>query len=923
MSGPSSPVLEDLHRFPAESLHSFSFAKQSEDSLRSRQNILQKSVDFMRDRSTWASNPALAEAQARVSGDVDIQSMMELLKKANILPNDKKDKNVKGLALGPMTGPAFSDGRNIFEKSFSQQADAHEEAIFSPEVLSPLLPAPEEPLRRSSAQSIQSPDLEIRRPSSSQSIAAPRKLGLKRTYTDLSSLTLQQKLMEALAQPYSADESTGTPGKPPPPPALTPTSLAAASTAVHSHSSKWSPPAQAVFRTDADAPWTILSANDIACLVFGVTGAEVRSLSILGVIEEHRRPWLEEKLGRPQLAEEVLTKTNQSNGAKLLASGKGGITARLLSKAPSRTSKSAKRSQTDDGSGGYYRQKNHPPTKSRGVLLCGDIVPIQKRNGMIGSASFWVMEKKGGLIWVIEEIIEDNAQLLLDDQHLVKGTKGQCEAIWGSTIAEDTPLGTLVPRLTKDFIEQDVPPRQPLTGYFTTRTFGGVNIPATLIRNPGSNELRVSSLPHIAGMMVLNPENLTITSSNSVFSAALFGYEQPGGLPMCTLIPMFADVLNVLKEDEDVDFVDGLVVPEHSFRRARAILALREGSETVASIFLRPSGLPAKHRDGSDIMVDLQMRIVRSETVFPAPKGMIEEKDEDAAETAVAVAELVYAVWITYSRQLHAAGSGLPEREPSPSARPFTPPSQPQPPENLPSPPPASAADSGKSNDSSQLSLLSPQMSIDEPLEHPPPHTPYVPHEKKTINDFVILEDLGTGAYGQVKLGRYNKSKAKVVLKYVTKKRILVDTWTRDRRLGTVPLEIHVMDYLRRDGLRHPNIVEMIDFFEDNINYYIETYPIGMPGMDLFDYIELRANMEEAECKSIFRQVVDAIHHLHTKAFVVHRDVKDENVVLDGEGRIKLIDFGSAAYIKNGPFDVFVGTIGKSVRDDELMTDFV
>src|SRR5256885_451830 len=42
----------------------------------------------------------------------------------------------------------------------------------------------------------------------------------------------------------------------------------------------------------------------------------------------------------------------------------------------------------------------------------------------------------------------------------------------------------------------------------------------------------------------------------------------------------------------------------------------------------------------------------------------------------------------------------------------------------------------------------------------------------------------------------------KMVLKYVTKKRILVDTWTRDRRLGTVPLEIHVLDFLRRDGYK-------------------------------------------------------------------------------------------------------------------------
>jgi protein-serine/threonine kinase len=181
---------------------------------------------------------------------------------------------------------------------------------------------------------------------------------------------------------------------------------------------------------------------------------------------------------------------------------------------------------------------------------------------------------------------------------------------------------------------------------------------------------------------------------------------------------------------------------------------------------------------------------------------------------------------------------------------------------------------------------------------------------KKSIDDFVILEEMGQGAYGQFKLVRYRNTGKKCVLKYVTKRRILVDTWTRDRRLGTVPLEIHVLDYLRRDGLRHPNIVEMDDFFEDDVNYYIEMVPHGLPGMDLFDYIELRTNMDEQESRSIFVQVARAIHHLHTKALVVHRDIKDENVILDGEGRIKLIDFGSAAYIKSGPFDVFVGTIG-------------
>ena len=867
------------------------------------------------------NNPALAEAQARVSGNAEIQSMIDLLKKANVLPVDTKESRATGLGLGPMTGPAHSDGRNVFEKSFSEDLeDSAEEAVISP------LPTPVVLDRRESEQSATSPMLELSPTRSTDHDRPSKRAGLKRTYTDLTSLSLQQRLIETMAQPYSSDDQsfTTTVGGPPIISNNTPGQAITGATSVHAHSSKWAPTAQAVFRTDADAPWTILAANDLACLIFGVTRAEVRSLSILGIIQEDRRQWLEEKLAKPisSVVESAYQASvrSQANGPKSLLGSKAGITAKLLSKAPSRYSKPSQRAQTDDGSGGYYRAtpKNHPPTKSRGVLLCGDIVPIQKRNGSIGSASFWVMEKRGGLIWVVEEINEDVAVLSIDEQGNVTSAIGSVQTIWGQAISSGTPVKTLLPRIPAElsYFDRRSPSGQPAAGHFTVRTAGGLSMPATVSKMPGRNELRVASLPHIAGMMVLNPESLTITSANSVFSAALFGYEQPGGMSICTLIPSFADILTILTNEDDVQLVDGLVVPEHSFRKARALMGFREGNHHAASIFLRPSGLLARHRDGSDIMVDVQMRVVRSETVFPVPQDALQERDEDCAETNVAVAELVYALWITYSRQLHAAGQGVSETEPIQVTRPFTPPTQPQPPEFLPSPPPATSDESGKSADSSQLSLISPQISatsVEEPLEHPPPHTPHVPHEKKTIQDFNILEEMGSGAYGQVKLGRYRKGRSrKVVLKYVTKKRILVDTWTRDRRLGTVPLEIHVMDYLRRDGLRHPNIVEMLDFFEDDVNYYIEMLPHGIPGMDLFDYIELRADMQEAECKNIFRQVTSAVHHLHTVAKVVHRDVKDENVVLDGEGRIKLIDFGSAAYIKNGPFDVFVGTIGET-----------
>lgn len=316
-------------------------------------------------------------------------------------------------------------------------------------------------------------------------------------------------------------------------------------------------------------------------------------------------------------------------------------------------------------------------------------------------------------------------------------------------------------------------------------------------------------------------------------------------------------------------------------------------------------------------MIDVQMRVVKSDRDPIYNETAIEEDQPSFLPSS----EVVYALWITYSRQLHAVNHGVGPVTPLLS-RPSTPPHQPAPGPSVdsPAPSPMILADTTTSSPLEQeiekKRTPSPGMAggEGEPFEHPSPDLIAANVKiikKKKIEDFTILEEMGQGAYGQVKLARYKKASAsKMCIKYVTKRRILVDTWHRDRRLGTVPLEIHVLDYLRRDGLQHPNIVEMADFFEDDINYYIEMIPHGLPGMDLFDYIELRVTMEEQECRKIFRQVAEALRHLHCEAKVVHRDIKDENVILDGEGRVKLVDFGSAAYIKNGPFDVFVGTIG-------------
>ncbi|KAM4054714.1 kinase [Hirsutella rhossiliensis] len=952
---PASPSFsEDLSRFPSESLHSFSFAHQSEDFLHNRQSVLKRSMEFMKDRMGWSMNSSqagLASAQARVTGDVDAQNVLELLAQAQLIGAGNLPNPDQSMAAGPLTGPAELTGENVFERQFPSKLPQvrFQDQSNAPPESSCIAP----PGSLDSQNSSRTPTNE----SGTTAMTSPpasRPTSLKRTMTDTLGITLQHKLMDTMSQPFLADQQMYEE------PTVSPT-LAQASRpskkfpsalgpAVHGHTNRWVPAAQAIFTTETKPPWTIIAANDLACLVFGVTKAEVRKMGILEVVQEERRAWLERKLLRAEDdAEDESTeggkpRTPAVSAASTLLGGRSGITAQLLSKPNSRSQPpkySPRRAQTvhsgDPSPPKTRGTGQHRNSLSRGVLLCGDVVPIQKRNGATGSASLWVKEKRIGLIWVLEEIHEDVAYLELDEEGAVRSISGAAEPIWGSKSARsDFDVAELIPRIPRQGIDPTIGEidfaQITRRKYFTCPNNRQVNVPCTVEQVRGKLELRVSSFPHMAGIVVVDPDSLKIRSSNSVFCGALFGYEKPDGMPMNSLIPDFDKILETMTEEDGLQIMDGMVVPEQRFRRASAFLALKEHRPDAAAVFLQPDGLPAKHRDGSDLKIDVQMRVVESEKQASiADETVAEDSDEDDADgsdkpLSVPRKEMVFALWITYSRHLHAharlhvdspanSGSTTPLRQPSPGQTPPV-----HTPVEIPS-----DDDEAKKQTSPPVATLSKQLK-DAALSAAAKFTRHAraspktsekaavaraaePSPKTTIDDYTILEDMGQGAYGQVKLARHKQSGKKVVLKYVTKRRILVDTWTRDRKLGTVPLEIHVLEYLRRPEFRHPNIVEMEGFFEDDVNYYIEMAPHGLPGMDLFDYIELRANMEEAECRSIFVQVAQAIHFMHTKAQVVHRDIKDENVILDGEGNIKIIDFGSAAYIKSGPFDVFVGTI--------------
>ena len=114
------------------------------------------------------------------------------------------------------------------------------------------------------------------------------------------------------------------------------------------------------------------------------------------------------------------------------------------------------------------------------------------------------------------------------------------------------------------------------------------------------------------------------------------------------LVPNFDKILNVIADEDKIKLQDGTVIPEHSFRRVRSVLALREGSTDAAAISLRPSGLPARHRDGGEIMIDVQMRVMKSDRDPIYNEHVIEEE----GRSSYVGSEVVFALW-TRPRHLY------------------------------------------------------------------------------------------------------------------------------------------------------------------------------------------------------------------------------------------------------------------------------
>ncbi len=92
--------------------------------------------------------------------------------------------------------------------------------------------------------------------------------------------------------------------------------------------------------------------------------------------------------------------------------------------------------------------------------------------------------------------------------------------------------------------------------------------------------------------------------------------------------------------------------------------------------------------------------------------------------------------------------------------------------------------------------------------------------------------------------------------------------------------------------LKHPNIVDLYDYYEDNNGLYLIMEYVE--GFTLDEYIQkISGAITEEKCINLFIKILDGFQYAHQKG-IIHRDIKPSNLIITPKLDIKILDFGIA-----------------------------
>ena len=152
---------------------------------------------------------------------------------------------------------------------------------------------------------------------------------------------------------------------------------------------------------------------------------------------------------------------------------------------------------------------------------------------------------------------------------------------------------------------------------------------------------------------------------------------------------------------------------------------------------------------------------------------------------------------------------------------------------------------------------------------------------QKVNERYEIIKTIGEGGMANVYLANDTILERKVAVK------VLRGDLSNDEKF----IRRFKREALSISNLSHPNIVEVYDVGEEDGNYYIVMEYIE--GKTLKQLLQKRGALTLTEIIDIMSQLTDGLAHAH-EAYIIHRDIKPQNIMIQDNGLIKITDFGIA-----------------------------
>lgn len=177
------------------------------------------------------------------------------------------------------------------------------------------------------------------------------------------------------------------------------------------------------------------------------------------------------------------------------------------------------------------------------------------------------------------------------------------------------------------------------------------------------------------------------------------------------------------------------------------------------------------------------------------------------------------------------------------------------------------------------------------------PSIPPRPLEEDSVAGYSLGETVGYGGFSTIRKA-YSTSGGVVAVKVVPRGAI---------SKGPNPAQARKrLDYERQiwSSLSHEHILPLFaDVQTDYADYFVTLY---CPAGSLFDILRRdgRPALAQDDAGMMFRQVIKGLRYLHESAFLVHRDIKLENILVDDMGVCRIGDFGLAKRIGEPQVDL-------------------